>query len=270
MAKLRKLLDLEPRCYAYAYMILAIVYAALFYFARTALGLPDGWQNSIYLSVVTITTLGFGDITPSTELGKLVVSSEPFFGVVLLGLFLNALSHARNSEVIENEKEVDRQRKEELRKSLEMHSCLVLDVFKSGNPFAWDKHAKYSAPMDDLEDFARKTYISLEERKSNIKTLQIKMLLETIDQNYDTFLSLMPVAAEISSEYVLEWSSFLSNSRNLKQQYDRSQANIPESGEIKWPNIDDIALQVQELIQSCLFISRRGKIPNKAMHATSA
>jgi len=242
----------------------------LFYFARTELGLPEGWQNGIYLSVVTITTLGFGDITPSTDLGKFVVASEPFFGVILLGLFLNALSHARNSEVIASEREVDRQRKEELRKSLEMHSCLILDVFKSGNPFAWDKHAKYSAPMDDLEDFALETYKLLEERKSKIDKLQIKMLLETIDQNYDTFLSLMPVAAEISSEYVLEWSSFLSNIRNLKQQYDRSQSNIPESGEIKWPSVDDIALQIQELIQSCLFISRREKIPSKPMLPTSA
>jgi len=80
----------------------------------------------------------------------------------------------------------------------------------------------------------------------------------------------MPVAAEISSEYVLEWSSFLSNIRNLKQQYDRSQSNIPESGEIKWPSVDDIALQIQELIQSCLFISRREKIPSKPMLPTSA
>lgn len=270
MENLRKLLDLKPICYAYAYIFLALAYGTLFYFAHAALGLPEGWQNSLYLSVVTITTLGFGDITPSTELGKLVVSSEPFFGVVLLGLFLNALSHARNTEVIASEKEADRQRKEELRKSLEMHSCLILDVFKSGNPFAWDKHAKYSAPMDDLEDFARNTYASIEERKSKINTLQIKMLLETIDQNYDTFLSLMPVAAEISSEYVLEWSSLLSNARNLKQQYDRSQASMSESGDITWPCIDNIALQVQELIQSCLFISRRDKIHNKAMHATSA
>jgi len=232
----------------------------LFYFAHTLLGLPDGWQNSIYLSVVTITTLGFGDITPSTELGKLVASSEPFFGILLLGLFLNAISHARNSEVIASEKESAQQRREELRKSLEMHSCLILDVFKSGSIFAWDKHAKYSAPMDELEDFARKTYVLLEERKYEVGPTKIKVLLETIDQNYDTFLSLMPVAAEISSEYVLEWSSFLSNVRNLKQRYDRPKENITESGEVRWPEIDDIALQVQEIIQSCLFISRREKI----------
>lgn len=121
--------------------------------------------------------------------------------------------------------------------------------------------------MDDLENFARNTYTLIEERKSKINTLQIKILLETIDQNYDTFLSLMPVAAELSSEYVLEWSSLLSNTKNLKQHYDRSQKNMSESGEVTWPSIDDIALPVQEFIQSCLFISRREKIPDKPIPA---
>jgi hypothetical protein len=263
LLKLSKVLRRPPRDYAYVYILLTGIYAVVFFFAQTALGLPESWQDSIYLSIVTITTLGFGDITPCTEMGKLVVSSEPLFGVVLLGLFLNALSHARSEEIIASEKGADLQRKEELRKSLEMHSCLILDVFKSGNPFAWDKHAKYSTPMDDLEDFARKTYASIKQGNGKINQLQIKMLLETVDQNYDTFLSLMPVATEISSEYVLEWSSFLSNVRNLKQQYEHAQERASESGEITWPSIDDIALQVEELIQACLFISRRDKIPNK-------
>ncbi|MGG2396131.1 potassium channel family protein [Pseudomonas sp. SH1-B] len=262
MPKIKTLLELKPKCYAYAYIFLTAAYAALFYIANTALGLPDGWQNSIYLSIVTITTLGFGDITPSTELGKLVVSSEPFFGVILLGLFLNALSHARSSEIIKSEKEAAAQRKEELRKALEMHSCLLLDVFKSGNPFAWDKHAKFSAPMDDLEPFARDTYASIDQKNCKINKLQIKMLLETVDQNYDTLLSLMPVAVEISSDFVLEWSSFLSNTRNLKQQYEQAQATASKTGEITWPGLDDISLQVKELIQSCLFISRRSKAPD--------
>lgn len=141
-----------------------------------------------------------------------------------------------------------------------MHCCLILDVLKSGNPFAWNKHAKYSAPMDDLEHFARQTHTSLEKNKCKVNTLQIKALLETIDQNYDTFLSLMPVAAEISSEFVIEWSSFLSNVRNLKQKYALAQESESKSGQIIWPKIDDIAFEIQGLIQACLFISRKDKV----------
>ncbi len=235
----------------------------MFFSFSKALGLTSSFIDSIYLSLVTITTLGFGDITPTTSLGKLVVSSQALFGILVLGLLLNSLSHARSKALMDKDIEAEKERKEELRKSLEMHSCLILDVFKTANPFAWDKHAKYSAPMDDLEDFARETFHSIYEPTSKVNQLQIKMLLETIDQNYDTFLSLTPVAAEISSEYLLEWSSLLSNAKNLKQQYEKSQRDISQDGIIEWPTRDDIALQVQELIQTSLFISKRKKIPNE-------
>lgn len=50
----------------------------------------DFW-NLLYLSTVTITTLGFGDIVPITRSSRLLVSSESILGVILIGLFLNAL-----------------------------------------------------------------------------------------------------------------------------------------------------------------------------------
>jgi len=234
----------------------------VFYFNSNCLGLDSSFIDSLYLSLVTITTLGFGDITPSTDLGKIVTSSAALFGILMLGLFLNSLSHALSAELIKKNQDIDKKKKEKLRESLEMHACLILDVFKSGNPFAWDKHAKYSAPMDELEEFARNTYLNIyDKNKCQINALQIKLLLETIDQNYDMLLSLVPVAADISSEHLIAWSSLLSNAKNLKQQYQRAQESL-KSETIEWPSIDDIALQVQELIQNILFISQREKMPS--------
>jgi hypothetical protein len=214
----------------------------VFYFNSKGLGLDESFIDSLYLSLVT--------------------SSAALFGILMLGLFLNSLSHALSKELIKKDQDEEEKKKERLRESLEMHACLILDVFKSGNPFAWDKHAKYSAPMDELEEFARHTYLTIfDKTKCKINVLHVKLLLETIDQNYDMLLSLAPVAAEISSEHLIAWSSLLSNARNLKQQYQKAQNNRKDET-IEWPAIDDIALQVQELIQNILFISQREKMPD--------
>lgn len=51
----------------------------------------------LYLSVVTITTLGFGDIVPLDSTGRFLVAVEAVLGVVLMGLFLNAI--AKNASI---------------------------------------------------------------------------------------------------------------------------------------------------------------------------
>jgi hypothetical protein len=50
------------------------------------------WIRMCYLSAVTITTLGFGDITPVSSTARALVGTEAVLGVVLVGLFLNAVA----------------------------------------------------------------------------------------------------------------------------------------------------------------------------------
>lgn len=45
---------------------------------------PDFWSY-LYYSIVTFTTLGFGDIVPLSNLGRLVVGIEVFLGYLMLG-----------------------------------------------------------------------------------------------------------------------------------------------------------------------------------------
>jgi hypothetical protein len=45
-----------------------------------------------YFSAITITTLGFGDITPVSSLARVLVGLEAVLGVVIIGLFLNAVA----------------------------------------------------------------------------------------------------------------------------------------------------------------------------------
>ena len=61
---------------------------------------PSFWKEpltliqSMYFSVVTITTLGYGDITPQTEIARSLTAFESIFGIVLIGLFLNSVARA--------------------------------------------------------------------------------------------------------------------------------------------------------------------------------
>ena len=46
-----------------------------------------------YFSIVTFTTLGFGDVTPRTLLGELLVTAEVILGYFNLGLILAVLAN---------------------------------------------------------------------------------------------------------------------------------------------------------------------------------
>ena len=48
-----------------------------------------------YYSIVTITTLGYGEIKPATELGMAICGTESLLGIIVLGLFLNAVSRRK-------------------------------------------------------------------------------------------------------------------------------------------------------------------------------
>ena len=48
--------------------------------------------EALYFSIVTITTLGYGEMHPVSSLGRIMVSLEAMSGVVLLGIFLINIS----------------------------------------------------------------------------------------------------------------------------------------------------------------------------------
>jgi hypothetical protein len=56
----------------------------------TGVGRSPG--RMLYLSVVVITTLGLGDIVPITDRARAILGVEAICGIVLAGLFLNAVA----------------------------------------------------------------------------------------------------------------------------------------------------------------------------------
>lgn len=72
---------------------------------------PNNCLNSLYFSVVTITTLGYGDLTPVTTPAKLWAMIEVVLGVVLMGMFLTSISH-RMSQKAKSQADAEIERKE--------------------------------------------------------------------------------------------------------------------------------------------------------------
>ncbi len=49
------------------------------------------WFDYIYFSIITLTSLGFGDFVPLTFAGKVLTTIEAFFGFVMLGIFITLI-----------------------------------------------------------------------------------------------------------------------------------------------------------------------------------
>lgn len=75
---------------------LALGFAALFYWlgedAFATANLEWNFQTMIYYSVVTFTTLGFGDVIPKTQTAAWCVTAEVIIGYVMLGGLISILA----------------------------------------------------------------------------------------------------------------------------------------------------------------------------------
>ena len=102
--------DKTPKFYGIAYFMLIPLFALIYYFLpagdfKSSDLSIDNFLTCIYFSTVTITTLGYGDISAISEWSQVLVGLETLLGIVLIGLFLNALSHQKSKEISEEEKE---------------------------------------------------------------------------------------------------------------------------------------------------------------------
>jgi Ion channel len=56
----------------------------------------------LYFSAIVITTVGFGVIVPITSLARTAVGHEAIVGIILAGLFLNAIAYGAEEARVES------------------------------------------------------------------------------------------------------------------------------------------------------------------------
>lgn len=81
----------------------------------------EDWSllDSLYFSVVTLATIGYGDLTPTTPTAKLFSIFYIIIGVGILGVFISAVSRASMQRTLERRERVSDRAKAAREKALE-------------------------------------------------------------------------------------------------------------------------------------------------------
>ena len=88
---------------ALVYRYIAGSAVGLIALGTVAYRLIEGWSwiDSLYFSVVAITTVGFGDLTPSTDASKLFTVFYILAGVSIIATYLNVRTKRRAAKRVE-------------------------------------------------------------------------------------------------------------------------------------------------------------------------
>lgn len=106
--------NIRPIVWMGLYIVVIPIFALIYW------GLPDGqfripdggttdFGSWLYYSIVTITTLGFGDYTPAHGLAQGVTAAEVTCGLLVMGFFLNSVGSMKSE--IDVASEVEKQRR---------------------------------------------------------------------------------------------------------------------------------------------------------------
>ena len=86
----------DPRTRSLAiYMMVIITVGAILYHWLEGWG----WLDSFYFVVITLTTIGYGDLAPTTPLSKLVTIFYGLNGIVILLMFFDVIRRTRRWEL---------------------------------------------------------------------------------------------------------------------------------------------------------------------------
>jgi len=75
----------NPRLWCLWILSIVVLFSLVYAFTGVDYGKYDNWIGPFYYSVVTITTLGYGDIVPATPVARIMAICEVCVGYVMLG-----------------------------------------------------------------------------------------------------------------------------------------------------------------------------------------
>ncbi|MEP2781494.1 MAG: potassium channel family protein [Pseudoruegeria sp.] len=89
-----------------------LITIAIIFWASVFYHFVEGWAwvDSVYFSVVTISTVGFGDFSPETSIGKIFTI---FYIIIGLGVFVTAATTIADAIISQAKKEDENSEKED-------------------------------------------------------------------------------------------------------------------------------------------------------------
>lgn len=93
--------SMPPYVYGMTYLALIPLFGAIYsMIPNMAFNHENvGFLEAMYFSTITVTTTGFGDVTPTNTFTRAFVMIEAVLGVVFIGLFLNSLNYTRQTHL---------------------------------------------------------------------------------------------------------------------------------------------------------------------------
>lgn len=123
--------NIRPIVWIGLYVAITPIFALIYWALPDAqFRIPDGattdFGSWLYYSIVTITTLGFGDYTPAHGWAQGVTAIEVMCGLIFLGFFLNAVGSMKSEIDITSEQEKQKRIHEEAEKRKLVKSAPIL------------------------------------------------------------------------------------------------------------------------------------------------
>lgn len=126
----------NPKFFGWIYVAIIPIFATIYFFLPSSnfggdlANSMNSFVTCLYYSTVTITTLGYGDISAKSHIVQILVILETVLGVITIGLFLNSLSIQKSKEISlkEKKKETAEKFKQECEKILRHNKIIEQNI----------------------------------------------------------------------------------------------------------------------------------------------
>lgn len=210
--------NIRPLVWISLYVALMPIFAVIYdVLPDSQFRIPDGagtdFGSWLYYSIVTITTLGFGDYTPAHGWAQAVTAIEVMCGLVFLGFFLNAVGSMKSE--IDIESELEKQRR--------VHARMESDKFRKNIPLLLHRLNTY---IDYCREVMKPGATKARGERLVSGALHTSLFLDSLQTKVD--LTLWPKVLEDSFAFVANYQMFEGQ-------------DVPDS----WPHNDKEAAEAQ-------------------------